>query len=124
MVAGMTTLKKLADGRIYGLLEERNRRFVSTIMSHLGGSAVNIAGVASIYWIVFQRELPRAAHTISTDGIAHYNRMHAGILESGLYLPPSGYEVCFLSAAHTDEQLAEAATLLAKAIKEEAHAWA
>lgn len=124
MVAGMTTLKKLADGRIYGQLEERNRRFVSTIMSHLGGSAVNIAGVASIYWIVFQRELPRAAHTISTDGIAHYNRMHAGILESGLYLPPSGYEVCFLSAAHTDEQLAEAATLLAKAIKEEAHAWA
>ena len=124
MVAGLTTLKKLADGRIYGQLEERNRRFVSTIMSHLGGSAVNIAGVASIYWIVFQRELPRAAHTISTDGIAHYNRMHAGILESGLYLPPSGYEVCFLSAAHTDEQLAHAATLLTKAIKEEAHAWA
>jgi glutamate-1-semialdehyde 2,1-aminomutase len=124
MVAGLTTLKKLADGRIYSQLEARNRRFVSTIMSHLSGSAVNIAGVASMFWIVFQRELPRAAHAISTDGIAHYNRMHAGILEAGLYLPPSGYEVCFISAVHTDDQLAQAATALAKGIKKEAHAWA
>ena len=123
MVAGLTTLKKLADGRIHERLEAQNRRFVSQIMSHLHGSAVNIAGVASIYWIVFQRELPRAANTISTDGIAHYNRMHAGILEAGLYLPPSGYEVCFLSAAHTDDQLTKAAGTLAEAIKEEAHAW-
>ncbi|MBK7141716.1 MAG: glutamate-1-semialdehyde 2,1-aminomutase [bacterium] len=123
MVAGLTTLKKLADGRIHEQLEERNRRFVSQMMSHLHGSSVNIAGVASIYWIVFQRDLPRAAHQISTDGIAHYNRMHAGILEAGIYLPPSGYEVCFLSAAQTNEQLSDAADLLADAIKEEAHVW-
>ncbi len=123
MVAGLTTLKKLADGRIHEQLEERNRRFVSQMMNKLHGSTVNIAGVASIYWIIFQRDLPRAAQAISTDGIAHYNRMHAGILEAGIYLPPSGYEVCFLSAAHTDDQLSKAADTLADAIKEEAHVW-
>ncbi len=124
MTAGLATLKKLADGKIYKDLEEKNRRFVTLLMEQLRDNLVNVAGVGSIYWIVFQNELPRAAHTISTDGISHYNRMHSKILDQGIYLPPSGYEVCFLSAAHTDELLAQAAAILATAIKKEAHVWA
>jgi glutamate-1-semialdehyde 2,1-aminomutase len=124
MTAGLATLTQLADGRIHAELEERNRRFVSTMMSNLGDNTVNIAGVASIFWIVFQGDLPRAAHNISSDGIAHYNRMHGRILERGVYLPPSGYEVCFLSAAHTDEMLTQAAEVLTEAIRSEAHEWA
>jgi glutamate-1-semialdehyde 2,1-aminomutase len=124
MAAGLTTLRKLADGKVYSDLEAKNRRFVSLLTEQLRENLVNVAGVGSIYWIVFQNELPRAAHTISSDGIAHYNRMHTKILDQGIYLPPSGYEVCFLSAAHTDELLAQAATVLATAIKSEAHVWA
>ncbi|MBI5266225.1 MAG: hypothetical protein HY851_03230, partial [candidate division Zixibacteria bacterium] len=124
MTAGLATLSQLADGRIHGELEDRNRRFVSTMMSNLGDNTVNIAGVASMFWIVFQHDLPRAAHTISADGIAHYNRMHGRILENGIYLPPSGYEVCFISAAHTDDMLTQAAGVLTDAIRNEAHAWA
>jgi glutamate-1-semialdehyde 2,1-aminomutase len=123
MVAGLTALGKLTDGRIHAELEEKNRRFVSMIMSRLSDSAVNVAGVASIFWIVFQRELPRSASAIESDGISHYNRMHRGILDSGIYLPPSGYEVCFLSASHTDQQLEEAADTLVSAIEQEAHSW-
>ena len=124
MVAGLTTLQKLADGSIHDSLEEKNRRFVSRMTDKLQGSRVTIAGVASIFWIVFQRDLPRKSSEISADGIAHYNRMHAKILDDGLYIPPCGYEVCFLSAAHTDEMLEQAAETLARAIGQEAHAWA
>ena len=124
MTAGLATLRKLADGKIYKELEEKNRRFVSLLMGELRDNLVNVAGVGSIYWIVFQNDLPRAAHTINSDGISHYNRMHTKILDQGIYLPPSGYEVCFLSAAHTDELLEQAASILATAIKKEAHVWA
>ncbi len=124
MTAGLATLGKLADGRIHAHLEERNRKFVSEMMAELKGSTVNIAGIASIYWIVFQRDIPRAAHTIDGDGIAHYNRVHERILDAGVYLPPSGYEVCFVSAAHTDEMLASAGKTLVQAIRQEAHVWA
>jgi len=124
MTAGLVTLKKLADGRIHAQLEERNRRFVSDMMADLKDSTVNIAGIASIYWIVFQRDIPRAAQAIDCDGIAHYNRVHYKILDAGIYLPPSGYEVCFVSAAHTDEMLANAAKVLVQAIRQEAHVWA
>lgn len=124
MVAGLTTLQKLADGSLHNRLEDSNRRFVSHMTEKLQGSRVTIAGVASIFWIVFQRDLPRKSADISADGIAHYNRMHSKILDAGVYIPPSGYEVCFLSAAHTDEMLDEAADTLAAAIGQEAHAWA
>ena len=123
MTAGLATLAQLADGQVHADLEERNRRFVSNMMANLGDNTVNIAGVASIFWIVFQGDLPRAAHEISADGIAHYNRMHARTLENGVYIPPSGYEVCFLSAAHTDEMLTEAALVLTDSIRSEAHQW-
>lgn len=123
MIAGLTTLKKLADGKIHADLEMKNRRFVSKISKQLNGRAVNIAGVASIFWITFQRDLPRSAGAIDADGISHYNRMHDGILRQGLYLPPSGYEVCFISAAHTEKMLDLAADILCRAIMKEAHEW-
>jgi len=123
MKAGLTTLKKLADGRIYSELERKNRLFVSELTEKLKGYTVNVAGVASIYWIVFQRDLPRKAEAISADGISHYNRVHDRVLNSGIYLPPSGYEVCFVSAAHTEEMLKDAAATLAEAFRQEAHKW-
>ncbi len=123
MAAGLATLTKLADGKIHSQLEERNRRFVGSLMQKLSGRTVNIAGVASIFWIVFQRNLPLGADGIEADGISHYNRVHERILDAGVYIPPSGYEVCFLSAAHTDDMLARAGDVLAETIGREAHAW-
>ncbi len=124
MVAGLTTLSKLADGKIYADLERKNRQFVSNILGRLRNYVVNIAGVASMFWIVFQKELPRSAGAIDPDGISHYNRMHETILNNGIYMAPSGYEVGFISAAHTDEMLDEAAEKLADIIAQEAHEWA
>lgn len=123
MTAGLATLNKLADGKIYSDLERKNRLFVSELTEKLKGYTINIAGVASIYWIVFQNDLPRRADRIDPDGISHYNRVHEKILNSGIYLPPSGYEVCFISAAHTEVMLKVAASTLADAIRQEAHKW-
>jgi len=124
MTAGLATLGKLADGNIYAELEARNRRFVAKLVSQLNGNSVNMAGVGSIFWIVFQRDIPRRACDISSDGISHYNRMHGSVLDAGIYLPPSGYEVCFLSAAHTNQMLDEAADILGSITAQEAHVWA
>ena len=124
MVAGLTTLKKLADGRIHAELEEKNRLFVSQVISNLDDSSINMAGVTSIFWLVFQRNLPRTAHGIEADAIAQYNRVHQRLLDAGLYFPPSGYEVCFISAAHSREVLRQAAKTLADIILQEVPACA
>ena len=124
MTAGLTTLHKLADGTTHARLEDLNRKFVSKMMENLSAHAVNIVGVASMFWIVFQKEIPRRASDIAADGISHFNRIHEKILENGLYFPPSGYEVCFLSTAHTEDMLMNAAAILSDIIGREAHAWA
>lgn len=123
MTAGLVTLEKLADGVVHQRLEQSNRRFVSLMTDQLRDSAVNIVGVASLFWIVFQRDIPRSTSAIDADGISHFNRIHRSILDEGIYLPPSGYEVCFISSAHTDEMLEEAAATLTGIIKSEAHSW-
>lgn len=116
MVAGLTTLQKLADGKIHADLENKTRRFVEGLFSKLGDEQINSASMASIFWITFQRHLPRSAASIESDGIARYNQLHDSILCHGLYLPPSGYEVCFVSAAHTEKMLDQAADTLAAVI--------
>jgi glutamate-1-semialdehyde 2,1-aminomutase len=119
MTAGLATLTKLADGTIYSQLEERNRTFVSQMMNQLKGSNVNIAGIASMFWIVFQHDIPRSAEDINLDGISCFNKLHEKILEAGIYFPPSAYEVCFISSVHESTALGNAASTLASIIKQE-----
>ncbi len=108
MAAGLATLRKLADGQIYRRLEEMTTGFVADLKQRLDGVPVQIVSVASIFWIAFQSELPRSADSIEAHGIETYNSMHGPLLNRGIYLPPSGYEVCFISAAHTEEMLRDA----------------
>jgi glutamate-1-semialdehyde 2,1-aminomutase len=59
--------------------------------------------VGPIVWPYFEVKaaLPVAASSITTDAINEYHGRYRGWLARGVYLPPSAYEVCFLSAAHT-----------------------
>jgi glutamate-1-semialdehyde 2,1-aminomutase len=42
-----------------------------------------------------------AASAISANAVTTYHRRYRRWLGQGVYLPPSAYEVCFLSAAHS-----------------------
>jgi glutamate-1-semialdehyde 2,1-aminomutase len=118
MAAGLATLRKLADGKIYARLEDVTANFVADLRLKLNDVPVSIASIASIFWIAFQRELPRSIDSIETQGIDTFNSIHGLLLEQNIYLPPSGFEVCFVSAAHTEEALQETVLKIAKVIHE------
>ena len=44
---------------------------------------------------------PRAAITLEKKASAQFAALFHAMLARGVYLPPSPYEVCFLSLAHT-----------------------
>ena len=117
MTAGLTTLQKLERDRVHDRLEERTAVFLKLLRGRLGDRAT-VVSIGSIFWIAFQPEAPRSTGAIDPDGIARYNRCFHRFLEAGLYLPPSGYEVCFVSAAHTQDDLASAAERIAGAVAE------
>jgi glutamate-1-semialdehyde 2,1-aminomutase len=44
--------------------------------------------------------------------------LHAALLERGVYAAPSGYEVGFISAAHTDDHVTRVADAFCSALDE------
>ena len=109
MAAGLATLRKLTRDDFYPRLEASTKGFADSLNLGLNRYDARVIQIGSLFWIVFQPDTPRAAHHISDKGIARFNTMHRAVLDSGVYLPPSGYEVCFVSAAHSPDVLKEAA---------------
>ena len=57
----------------------------------------------------------RRADEINPD-MTGFKHLHHALLEVGVYLGPSGYEVGFVSQAHTPEILAEVAVKFCQAL--------
>jgi len=117
MVAGLATLECLERDNLFDQLERYTKRFVDRLRSQIKVDDFMIATAGSIFWIAYQKEVPRCASAISAVGIERFNSLHGVMLDAGIYLPPSGYEVCFVSSAHSDEVLEEAAKAMANVIK-------
>ena len=67
---------------------------------------MNWRRTGSIFWPYFaDGPVPRTTAAISQDAVRRFNRIHPRLLDQGLYLPPSAYEVLFLSAAHTESDV-------------------
>ena len=81
-----------------------------------GRSWPQIQRVGSICWLYFDDgPLPPAADGIAEVHVRRFNHMHGPLLNRGLYLPPSAYEVLFLSTAHTVEDIDELADAVLEA---------
>lgn len=114
MAAGYAALKQLLEPGFYETLENRTRAFCHEIQAHCDsrGYPVSIPQIASVFWISFSKERIRTASAIDPAGMEYFKLLHHELLQNGVYLGPSGYEVGFVSAAHTPEDLAEAAGTL------------
>jgi glutamate-1-semialdehyde 2,1-aminomutase len=48
---------------------------------------------------------PRTAASMSPRAVQRYGALFHAMLDRGVYLPPSAYEGCFLSLAHTNADI-------------------
>jgi glutamate-1-semialdehyde 2,1-aminomutase len=55
---------------------------------------------------------PRTAAPLTERASARFSALFHAMLERGVYLPPSAYEACFLSLAHTSADLQRLAQAL------------
>ena len=71
-----------------------------------------------IFWIAFtDKEVIRTAEEINPDSMKYFKVLHGELLERGIYLGPSGYEVGFISEAHTKEDLIKTGKAFGEAMK-------
>jgi glutamate-1-semialdehyde 2,1-aminomutase len=75
--------------------------------------------IGSIFWLAFsKKESIRSADEIDGATMTDFKKLYSILLDKGIYLGPSGYEVGFVSTAHTKEILSEAAEKFCAALNE------
>lgn len=122
MAAGITTLDVLeredAWRRLEALGAALERRIVPVISR--ARTPLRLVRLGSLFWLCFQRgeEAPRSAVVLAPEAVQRFARLFHAMLERGVYLPPSAYEVCFLSLAHREEHVEQFATALESALEE------
>ena len=114
MTAGLTTLRYLRDHDVWQTLERLGGYLETRLNDVLRHSAVPaaVARIGSIFWIAWgSGAAPRTAEAVHENAARIYRHVFHGLLERGVALAPSAFEVGFLSLAHDTkhvDRLAEA----------------
>jgi glutamate-1-semialdehyde 2,1-aminomutase len=108
MGAGIAQLTELLKPGFYQDLEAKTTAFVSAIQQYVAdkGYGFKIFQIGSIFWFAFTgQEHIRRADEIDAGSMSHFKIFHRELLNRGVYLGPSGYEVGFVSSAHTNDDM-------------------
>jgi glutamate-1-semialdehyde 2,1-aminomutase len=109
MAAGLAMLRTLGAGRntIYPGLNSLAARLVTGITDAArdAGIAVTSNQVGSMFtWFFSDRQIFNW-ETASSCNTELFGRFHRGMLDAGVWLPPSQFEAAFLSTAHTPQDI-------------------
>lgn len=78
---------------------------------------VNIVTIGSIFWIAFSENcVIRKASDINAEALSKFKYFHTELLDRGIYIGPSGYEVCFVSQSHSDEDINTASAIICEVL--------
>lgn len=111
MAAGIAQLTELSKSNFYKDLNTKTSEFVESIQRY--ASAKNykfkVFTIGSIFWFAFtDLESISCAEDIDPASMEKFKIMHRELLNRGIYLGPSGYEVGFVSSAHSKIELEKA----------------
>ena len=104
MCAGLATLRQLEDGTLYQRLETLGAQLEAAFA---GQRRIQLQRIGSLFW--FYLAPPAAPLRSLTDmklrPAAAFGPVFHELLDGGIYLAPSAFEVGFLSAAHSTAQV-------------------
>nr|WP_314601489.1 glutamate-1-semialdehyde 2,1-aminomutase [uncultured Porphyromonas sp.] len=120
LAAGITMLQTLAEPNFYTRLEEKGQAFEATIRPILDRYAdcLSYNRVGSLSTIFFRPGGVRSNAEAKEADTATYARYFRGMIERGIYLPPSQFECIFLSMAHTQEDFDRTASAMDEVLRE------
>ena len=118
--AGIAVIQQLLEPGFYEEMESKTEHFVSKIQEHCSEHNYNLLlqSIGSIFWMSFSGKRAITADDIDGSSGDVFKALHAKLLDKGVYLGPSGYEVGFVSAAHSYEDLDTAADIIIQCLDE------
>ncbi|WDF79188.1 glutamate-1-semialdehyde 2,1-aminomutase [Mucilaginibacter sp. KACC 22773] len=104
MAAGIAQLTELLRMGFYRDLNNKREEFTEAIQRFATARnyKFKVFGIGSIFWFAFtDKEYIRKAEDIDAASMEKFKKFHRELINRGIYLGPSGYEVGFISSAHT-----------------------
>jgi glutamate-1-semialdehyde 2,1-aminomutase len=109
MAAGCAMLKQLRDRKeeIYPRLEKLSGELVQGVADAAKDAGVTLCAnrVGSMFTWFFNSGPVTNWETASKSDTEAFGKFFRGMLDRGVYLPPSQYEAAFLGAAHSEEEV-------------------
>ncbi len=111
MSAGIAQLGELVKSGFYKDLNAKAEEFADSIQRYATAKnyKLKVFHIGSIFWFAFtDKESIRRADEIDAASMEKFKAFHRELLNRGIYIGPSGYEVGFVSSAHTKIDLEKA----------------
>ena len=111
MAAGLAQLKQCSQEGFYREMAKKTTDFIEEINSFCNENnyPLELVSIGSIFWFSFNGK-KRILNSSQIDpDMSHFNKLHNYLLNHGVYLGPSGYEVGFVSIKHDIATLQTAA---------------
>lgn len=118
MACGLATLEILERENGWEKLERLGAELEAALAPVLAGRG-QLVRLGSLFWLYLDTSpAPRRYDAIVPEASERYRAAHRALLQRGVYLAPSAYEVGFVSLAHTREDFQLTARALAEALEE------
>lgn len=121
VTAGLATLQKMERVDGWKILEARTQSFCEGLNKQFKSQNLNLqaSSKASLFWIHEKTEQTiRSLKDIPTTHGEKFKSFFHSCLKHGVYLAPSGYEVGFISWAHSEEVLEQSQKKILQAASE------
>ena len=109
VAASLATLKLLHSGGndFYSSIRDKCESIVKPLQNLINESnlKLQINNVASMFQVFFTQTPVTNYATVKTSDSSKFMGYYSKLLEKGVFVPPSQFETCFLSSAHSPEDL-------------------
>jgi glutamate-1-semialdehyde 2,1-aminomutase len=108
VAAGLVTLKKIAAPGFYEALTARTKALVDGLVgaAKMHGVKFSAQSVGGMFGVYFAAAPPTSYAEVMASDKEAFNRFFHAMLDAGVYLAPSAFEAGFVSAAHSDADIA------------------
>ena len=108
VTAGLKTLELIQAPDFHAKLTVQTKKLVDGLIEAAkeAGVVFNAQSVGGMFGLYFCEKCPASFHEVMQSNKEHFNKFFHSMLDSGIYLGPSAFEAGFVSATHSDEDIA------------------
>jgi glutamate-1-semialdehyde 2,1-aminomutase len=109
MAAGLATLELIQEPGFYTELDRKTRLITDSLqaIADEAGVAFSTTRVCGMFGLFFSSEHVESYRQATACDVSRFKRFFHGMLKRGIYLAPSAFEAGFLSAAHSEQDIAD-----------------